>query len=221
MFMTNQERELRKNLRLKLEEIADRNKLFDNHGNEIKAIHITDVIRLLLEEDTEILDTQKEIQKLTKIRMELMTNSAIIPNEMFTEAMSKFRGLGIANFVYTQSLGDLSPESIDNRINEILIKLRKDRGAWTPYMEAKKLINDHLANKNPLPMIVVMPDDDIKELLQNDFRLKLNQFKEYENEKLFREGRKLFGSVFKIYTYLEYKEIEKTEVVLNSTVYKI
>lgn len=71
MVMTKEELELRKNLRLKLEEIADRNKLFDNHRNEIKAIHITDVMRLLLEENSEILELQKEIQRLTKIRMEI------------------------------------------------------------------------------------------------------------------------------------------------------
>lgn len=71
MFMTEEERELRKNLRLKLEEIANRNKLFDNHGNEIKAIHITDVMRLILEEDVEILELQHKIKQLTKIRTEI------------------------------------------------------------------------------------------------------------------------------------------------------
>lgn len=70
MFMTEEERELRKNLRLKLEEIANRNKLFDNHGNEIKAIHITDVMRLILEEDVEILELLHNIKQLTKIRTE-------------------------------------------------------------------------------------------------------------------------------------------------------
>lgn len=113
MFMTNEERELRKTLRLKLEEIADRNKSFDNHGNEIKTIHLTDVMRLL--EDTEILELQKEIQKLTTNRMELITNSVIAPDEMLTNALAKCRGVGITDFTYTQSLGDLSPESIDNK----------------------------------------------------------------------------------------------------------
>lgn len=70
MFMTNEERELRKSLRLKLEEVANKNKLFDNHGNEIKAIHVTDVMRLILEEDTEILELQNKIQELTAIRVE-------------------------------------------------------------------------------------------------------------------------------------------------------
>lgn len=71
MFMTAEERELRINLRLKLEEIANKNKLFDNHGNEIKAIHITDVMRLILEEDVEILELQHKIKQLTKIRTEI------------------------------------------------------------------------------------------------------------------------------------------------------
>ncbi len=123
MFMTNEERELRKNFRLKLEEIADRNKLFDNHGNEIKAIHITDVMRLLLEENTEILELQKEIQKLTASRMELMTNSAITPDEIVMGAFAKCRRLGITNFAYAQSI-----EDIDNKINDKLLESRKDRG---------------------------------------------------------------------------------------------
>ena len=106
MFMTNEERELRKKFRLKLEEIADRNKLFDNHGNEIKAIHITDVMRLLLAEDTEILELQKEIQKLTTNRMELMTNSAITPDNIVMEAFAKCRRLGITAFAYPQSIED-------------------------------------------------------------------------------------------------------------------
>lgn len=71
MFMTAEERELRINLRLKLEEIANKNKLFDNHGNEIKAIHITDVMRLILEEDVEILELQHKIKQLTRIRTEI------------------------------------------------------------------------------------------------------------------------------------------------------
>lgn len=111
MFMTNEERELRKNLRLKLEEIADRNKLFDNHGNEIKAIYVTDVMRLILEEDIEILELQKEIQKLTTSRMEIMANSAITPDKIVMEAFAKCRGLGLSTFTYSQSVEDLSKES--------------------------------------------------------------------------------------------------------------
>ena len=104
MFMTNEERELRKNLRLKLEEVANRNKLFDNHGNEIKAIHITDVMRLL--EDTEILELQKDIQKLATNRMKLITDSAILPDNNVMEAFAKCRRLGITAFAYPQSIED-------------------------------------------------------------------------------------------------------------------
>ncbi|MFW3425957.1 hypothetical protein ACN9KI_03660 [Aliarcobacter butzleri] len=128
MFMTNEERKLRKTLRLKLEEIADRNKSFDNHGNEIKTIHVTDVMRLL--EDTEILELQKEIQKLTTNRMELITNSAIAPDDTVMEAFVKGRGLGITNFTYPQSLRDLTPEFVDKKINDKLLELRKDRGIY-------------------------------------------------------------------------------------------
>lgn len=61
--MTEEEKLLRKELKNKLDIIANREPFFDKHKNEIKAIHVTDIMRILLDKDyQDIVDLQNKIR---------------------------------------------------------------------------------------------------------------------------------------------------------------
>jgi hypothetical protein len=61
LSMTNEEQELRKQLRLKLDSVSEN--LKDNHGNDCKSLPITSVMRTLLENE-EIIKLSYDIRSL-------------------------------------------------------------------------------------------------------------------------------------------------------------
>lgn len=80
------------------------------------------------------------------------------------------------------------------------------------YEEAKNLILTFLNNeKSSFPILVVV-DNEAKELLEKDFKSELEEFKKYSDEELYKKYIKLSFKVFKICTYLEYLAMRDNKI---------
>lgn len=113
-------------------------------------------------------------------------------------------------------------QAIFNVANDLFLHLNSNKHNQNliKYIEVKDLIKNHLNKQAPTPIIIVV-NDEVKNLLDFDFKNHLELLNKYDDEKLFREGRKWGLKVFKIYTYFEFNKIEDNkEIIFNSEVIK-